>query len=81
MLFMADFLPNGLHEKVMICSICYITKSRLDVQFVKKIPWKSSTDERKGVRSKLIMVFTLNVPFICYLSRILINVLRTSSIK
>ena len=37
-LFMADLLPNGLHEKVMICSICYITKSRLDVQFVKKIP-------------------------------------------
>ena len=38
MLFMADLLPNGLHEKVMICSICYITKSRLDIQFVKKIP-------------------------------------------
>ena len=35
--FMADLLPNWLHEKVMICSICYITKSRLDVQFVKKI--------------------------------------------
>ena len=34
---MADLLPNGLHEKVMICSICYITKSRLDVQFVKKL--------------------------------------------
>ena len=37
-LFMADLLPNGLHEKAMICSICYITKSRLDVQIVKKIP-------------------------------------------
>ena len=37
-LFMANLLPNGLHEKVMIFSICYITKSRLDVQFVKKIP-------------------------------------------
>ena len=35
MLFMADILPNGLYEKVMICSICY-TKSRLDVLFVKK---------------------------------------------
>ena len=35
---MADLLPKGLHEKVMICSICYITKSRLDVQFVKRIP-------------------------------------------
>ena len=34
---MADLVPNGLHEKVMICSTCYITKSRLDVQFVKKI--------------------------------------------
>ena len=32
-LFMADLRPNGLYEKVMIC---YITKSRLDVQFVKK---------------------------------------------
>ena len=36
-LFMADLLPNGLHEKVMICSIYYITKGRLDLQFVKKI--------------------------------------------
>ena len=45
---MADLLQNGLHEKV-ICSICYITKSRLHVQFVKKIPWKNSADERKGV--------------------------------
>ena len=34
---MADLIPNGHHEKVMIRSICYITKSRLDVQFVKKI--------------------------------------------
>ena len=37
-LFMADLLPKGLHEKVIICSISYITKSRLDVQLVKKIP-------------------------------------------
>ena len=36
--FMADLLPNGLHEKVVICSMCYIFKSRLDLQFVKKIP-------------------------------------------
>ena len=35
---MADLLPNRLHEKLMICSICYITKGKLDVQFVKKIP-------------------------------------------
>ena len=35
---MVDLLTNELHEKVMICSMCYITKSRLDVQFVKKIP-------------------------------------------
>ena len=40
MLFMTDLLPNGLHEKVMICSTCYITKSRLDVQFFTKIPLK-----------------------------------------
>ena len=31
-------LPNGLQEKVMICSMCYINKSRLEVQLVKKIP-------------------------------------------
>ena len=38
-LFMDDLPSNGLHEKVMIFSICYIiTKSRLDVQLVKKIP-------------------------------------------
>ena len=37
-LFIADLLPNGLHGKVMICSICFITKSRLNVKFVKKIP-------------------------------------------
>ena len=35
---MTDLLPNGPHEKVMMFSICYITKSRLDVQFVRKIP-------------------------------------------
>ena len=35
---MADFLSNGLHEKVMICTLLwYITKSILDVQFDKKI--------------------------------------------
>ena len=38
-LFMTDRLPNG-HGKVIICSICYITKSRLDAQFVKKIPFE-----------------------------------------
>ena len=38
MLLMVDFLPNGLHENVMICSIRGITKSGLDVQFVKKTP-------------------------------------------
>ena len=37
-LFIADLLPNGLHEKVIISSICYITKNRLDVPFGKKIP-------------------------------------------
>ena len=37
-LFMADLLTNGFHEKVMIASIRYITKSRLDVLLFKKIP-------------------------------------------
>ena len=46
MLFMADLLPNGLHEKVMICSIWYITKSWLDVQFVKKIPLEMVTSQQ-----------------------------------
>ena len=47
MLLMADLLPNGLHEKVMICSICYITKGRLDVQFVKKIPLEKFSGWKK----------------------------------
>ena len=34
---MTDLLPNGLHEKVMKCSLFYVTKSRLDVKFFKKI--------------------------------------------
>ena len=37
-LFMADLLSNELYEKIIVCSICCITKSRLSVQFVKKIP-------------------------------------------
>ena len=37
-LLMTALPPNGLHEKVMICSMSYITKTRLDVQFLKKIP-------------------------------------------
>ena len=50
MLFMADLLPNGLHEKVMICSICYITKSKFNVQFVKKIPLeKFSRWKKRGM--------------------------------
>ena len=68
-LFMADLLPSGLHEKVMICSICYISKSRLDVQSVKKIPLEMVNRWKKKGMVK-IMVFTLNFPFICYLSRI-----------
>ena len=53
--------------------LCYITKSRLNVQFVKEIsPGNShwSTNERKRVWSKLIMVFTLNFLSICCLSMI-----------
>ena len=33
MLFMANLLPNRFHEKAM-----HVTKSRLDLQVVKKIP-------------------------------------------
>ena len=58
---MADLLPNGLHEKAMIFSICYITESRLDVQFVKKIPlemvigqqMKEEYDQNNGFHIKL----------------------------
>ena len=42
------FYQMDFNEKVMICSICYITKSRLGVQF-KKILFGNgnwSTDER-----------------------------------
>ena len=50
MLFMTDLLPNGLREKVMICSTCYITKSRLDVQFVKNIALeKFNRSKKKGM--------------------------------
>ena len=76
MLFMADLLPNGLHEKVMIYSICHITKSRLDVLFPKKIPLEKFNRLKQRVMIKINnIVFTLNVPSICYLSRIVIKVL------
>ena len=52
-LFMADLLPNGLYEKVMICSICCITKSRLDVQFVKKIPLEKFNKWKKRGMTKI----------------------------
>ena len=56
-LFMADLLPNGLHEKVMNCSIRYITKSRLDVQFVEKIPLEMLIDQQmkeEGMIKKML---------------------------
>ena len=46
---MVDLIPNGLYEKEMICCICYITKSRLDVHLLRKSPWECSTDEKKGL--------------------------------
>ena len=58
---MAELLPNGLHEKVMIYSICYITKIRLDANFVKKIPSEMVRRGKKKCMTKII-VFTLNVP-------------------
>ena len=36
-LLMTDLLQNLLHQKVMICSISHVTKSRLYVKFVRKI--------------------------------------------
>ena len=73
-LFKVDLLPNELHEKVMVCLICYITKSRLDVQFVKKIPLEKVIGqqmEEKGI-IKISNGFYINsnFPFIYYLSRI-----------
>ena len=50
---MVDLLPNGLHEKVMICSICYITKSRLDAQVVKKIPLENFNRSKKRGMTKI----------------------------
>ena len=70
-LFKADLLPNGLHEKVMTCSIRYITTSRLDVQFVKKFPLEMVIGQQMKEEGMIkIMVFRLNFPFIYYLSRI-----------
>ena len=71
-LFMADLLPNGLHERVMICSICYITKCRLDVQFNR---WK------KRSMIKINNGFYIKYSIHLLLNRIVINVLWTSSIK
>ena len=44
----------------------YVTKSRLVVECVFHWP----TDERRGAWSKLLIDFTFNFPFICYLGRI-----------
>ena len=65
---MAELLPNGLHEKVMICSICYITKSRLDVQFVKKIPLEIVIGQQMKEKGmiKINNVFYIKLSFICY---------------
>ena len=45
---MANLLLHGLYEKVMICYIllCHITKSRFDVQFIKKIPLEMVTGQQ-----------------------------------
>ena len=68
-LFMTDLLPNELHENVMICSICSIAKSVLDVQFVKKIPLEMVTgqqikeevyDQNNGFYIKLSIHLLLN---------------------
>ena len=41
MLFMANLLPNRFHEKAM-----HVTKSRLDLQVVKKIPLQMVTGQQ-----------------------------------
>ena len=74
------FYQMHFMKRSMICSICYITTGRLDVQFVKKILLEMANRWKKKGMIK-IMVSTLNFPFICYLSRSVINVLWTSSIK
>ena len=68
---MANLLPNGLHGKVMICSICYVTKSRLNVQLVKKILLEMVIcQQMKKEGYDQNNDFTLNFPFICYLNSI-----------
>ena len=58
---MAEHLPNALHEKVMKSSICYITKSRLEVQFVKKFSLEMVIGQQIKKRGIIkITVFTLN---------------------
>ena len=60
-LFMADLQPNGLHKEAMICSICYITKSRLDVQFVKKIPLETFNRLKKKGMIKINTSFCIKL--------------------
>ena len=74
-LFMAVVLANGLHEKVMICSISYIAKIRLDVQFVKIIPLEKFNRRKKRGMIKTNNGFYTKLSFISYLSRIVNNVL------
>ena len=45
-LLMTDLLQNGLHEKVMICSICHVTQSRLYVKSVTKISLEMVIDQQ-----------------------------------
>ena len=68
---MTDLLPNEPHEKVMMFSICYITKSRLDVQFVRKIPLEmvivqQMEEERHDQNNGFYMKLFIH----CYLNRI-----------
>ena len=45
-LLMTDLLQNRLHQKVMICSISHITKSRLYAKFVRKISLEMVIDQQ-----------------------------------
>ena len=70
-LFMTDLLPNGLREKVTICFICYITKSRLDVLFAKKIRLEMVIGQQiKAEGYNQNNGFYFDYIFICHLSRI-----------
>ena len=62
---MEYFLPNELHEKVII-----FYTNWLDMLFIKNDLLDNyclSTYEEKGAWSNLLLAFALQFPFVCYL--------------